>query len=52
MANNSYKRRRSYRRRKTNKKNKVTKLKSKYKSYKKGGMFPVATRSVVLPSAD
>ena len=45
MANHSYKRRRSYRRRKTNKKNKVTKLKSKHKSYKKGGMFPVATRS-------
>jgi hypothetical protein len=38
MAKKSYNRR-SYRRRKTNKKNKPTKLKSKKKSYKKGGMF-------------
>ena len=38
MAKKSYNRR-GYRRRKTNKKNKPTKLKSKKKSYKKGGMF-------------
>jgi hypothetical protein len=40
MAKKSYNRR-SYRRRRTNKKNKPTKLKSKKKSYKKGGMFPL-----------
>lgn len=38
MTKKSYSRR-SYRRRRTNKKNKITKLKSKKKSYKKGGMF-------------
>ena len=38
MTKKSYSRR-SYRRRRTNKKNKPTKLKSKKKSYKKGGMF-------------
>jgi len=38
MTKKSYTRR-SYRRRRTNKKNKITRLKSKKKSYKKGGMF-------------
>jgi len=38
MAKKSYNRH-SYRRRRTNKKNKPTKLKSKKKSYKKGGML-------------